>query len=64
MSKKAKRRGSRQVWVVGVEYTVRGTVVVEAETEAEAREAAHDEMSCPPTCEIPDWTTTSARVEE
>lgn len=63
--KKAKKaKSEKRAWVVGVEYTVRGTVLVEAATEAEAREAAHDEMTCPGTCEITSWDTTSARAED
>jgi len=58
------KKMKKKTWLVRIEYTVRGTVRVEAATEAEAQEAAHDgEMRCPPTCEIVDWET-SARVEE
>jgi hypothetical protein len=60
---KAKARKTRE-WVIGVEYTVRGSVTVEAATEREAREAAHDEMTCPPTCEVIDWETLRAREAE
>jgi len=51
----------RRTFEVGVVYTVRGVVEVEAKDEAEARELAHDEMTCPGTCEIPDWETTTCK---
>jgi len=43
-----------KIWVAKIEYTVRGTVEVEAASEAEAREAIWEEMVSPPTCEFTD----------
>ena len=50
-----KPKTTTRPWPVRIEYTVRGTVIVEAETAEEAREAAREEMTCPGSCSIVDW---------
>ena len=61
------RRTKKKTFIVPVEYTVRGTVVVEAENAivAASNSAILQVLECPPTCESPDWEATGpARLED
>lgn len=60
---KAKAKEQRS-FVVRVEYTVSGTVLVEASSPEEARELAPDVLECPGTCEITDHEVISVREEK
>ena len=64
-ARKAKAQPLR-CFAVPVEYTVRGTIIVEAVDAEQAQEAnhAHLFMLCEPTMEIVDWEVTGDAVEE
>lgn len=63
--RKTKLADKPKTFIVGIEYTVKGSVSVSASDEAAARVAAYEEMICPAQgCDITDMNILSVRREE